>query len=270
MSSLKWPLRLLLLLPNSKFCQFLFSHIYKTVHRSHLNDMKQPLQQQYSNNFRLKQWYGYRTIVMILIYIHFPWFVISFKSFEDVLMATCILLCQKFIAFFFYSVLVSAYEEIEKTSLIQIYGCYSRCVDNNDTSAYKSPKSIWTFIYFFVLCQYDDAILLRHFIFVSIRNHEDVKSFIVVYLHDNSFGCCELDEAKNIPNYEIKARIILKQLPIKPHAIEILTVNEMAFGDRKKKNTSVTGCDFFSSKNKLYVWQTFKQINFSVGCIRLK
>lgn len=51
---------------------------------------------------------------MILIYIHFPWFVISFKSFEDVLMATCILLCQKFIAFFFVCSLVSAYEEIEK------------------------------------------------------------------------------------------------------------------------------------------------------------
>lgn len=48
---------------------------------------------------------------------------------------------------FFVCSLVSAYEEIERTSLIQIYGCYSRCVDNNDTSAYKSPESIRTFIF---------------------------------------------------------------------------------------------------------------------------
>lgn len=53
--------------------------------------------------------------------------------------------------------------------------------------------------FLFVSCQYDDAIPLRHFIFVSIRNHEDVKSFTVVYLHDNSCECCELDETEILP-----------------------------------------------------------------------
>lgn len=76
----------------------------------------------------------------------------------------------------------------EKTSLIQIYGCYSRCVDNNDISAYKSPVSISIPTFFFivvvvvivvVLSMFDDAIRRRQFVLFEITKMSNLLlSFI--------------------------------------------------------------------------------------------